>query len=100
MSRKKRLEERAVLDETARRITHCTDIQAKKCITPKKIYHAAAYIRLSVADSGKENGESLENQILMVTDYIRQCEDMILYQVYIDNGATGVHFSRTHAERY
>lgn len=53
----------------------------------------AQYIRLSVEDSHNK-GNSIENQKMILDDFIAQNGNMRLAGVYIDNGATGTSFHR------
>ena len=85
MARKKRLDVNEVLDRERAGF----EFQEKQ-----NIYHTAGYIRLSIEDSGKTGGYSLENQEKLVRDYIADQQDMRLYRLYIDNGATGTVFER------
>lgn len=85
MARKKRLDVNEVLD---REHAGC-GLQEKQ-----NIYQTAGYIRLSIEDSGKTDGYSLENQEKLVRDYIADQQDLRLYRLYIDNGATGTVFQR------
>ena len=85
MARKKRLDVNAVLEQ------ECAGFGLQE---EQSIYHTAGYIRLSVEDSGKTEGYSLENQEKLVKDFIADQQDMRLYRLYIDNGATGTVFER------
>ena len=85
MARKKRLDVNEVLD----RERAGYGLQEEQ-----NIYQTAGYIRLSIEDSGKTDGYSLENQEKLVRDYIADQQDMRLYRLYIDNGATGTVFQR------
>ena len=85
MARKKRLDVNAVLEQEHAGF----GLQEEQ-----SIYHTAGYIRLSVEDSGKTDGYSLENQEKLVKDFIAEQQDMQLYRLYIDNGATGTVFER------
>ena len=85
MARKKRLDVNEVLDRERAKI----EFQEEQ-----NIYHTAGYIRLSIEDSGKTDGYSLENQERLVRDYIADQQDMRLYRLYIDNGTTGTVFQR------
>lgn len=85
MARKKRLDVNAVLEQ------ECAGFGLQE---EQSIYHTAGYIRLSVEDSGKTDGYSLENQEKLVKDFIADQQDMRLYRLYIDNGATGTVFER------
>lgn len=85
MARKKRLD----VDEVLDRERAGYGLQEEQ-----NIYQTAGYIRLSIEDSGKTNGYSLENQEKLVRDYIADRQDLRLYRLYIDNGATGTVFER------
>lgn len=85
MARKKRLDVNAVLDRERAGF----GLQEEQ-----NIYQTAGYIRLSIEDSGKTDGYSLENQEKLVRDYIADQQDLRLYRLYIDNGATGTVFQR------
>lgn len=53
------------------------------------------YARLSVEDNGGDAGDSLQNQIEYLKEYVkRNGDDFQLEQVYLDNGATGTNFLR------
>ena len=58
------------------------------------IYQTAAYIRLSAEDSGKKDGYSLQNQEMLVLDYIGSHPELNLYREYVDNGFSGTCFDR------
>ena len=59
------------------------------------IYPTAIYARLSVENSGKDDGgAALENQIEVCREYIDSCPDLNLVKVYKDNGWTGTVMSR------
>ena len=85
MARKKRLDVNAVLEQERAGF----GLQEEQ-----NIYQTAGYIRLSIEDSGKTDGYSLENQEKLVRDYIADQQDLRLYRLYIDNGATGTVFQR------
>lgn len=60
---------------------------------PVKVYHAAAYVRLSVEDNGRTGDkESISMQQYMLERYIDAQPDMKLLGVYCDNGETGTDF--------
>lgn len=50
-------------------------------------------IRLSVEDN-KKRGCSVENQKLVLNDFLSDKPDFVVYDTYIDNGATGTNFHR------
>ena len=58
----------------------------------------AQYIRLSVEDSNNK-GNSIENQKLLLDDFIANNPNMKLYDTYIDNGATGTNYNRPEFQR-
>lgn len=64
----------------------------------EKKYSSAAYVRLSVEDSGKKGADTIEGQKKMLTDFISRHEDMELAGVWCDNGETGTNFARPQFE--
>ena len=60
---------------------------------PSLYVHVALYIRLSVEDN-KKRGCSVENQKLVLNDFLADKPDFVVYDTYIDNGATGTNFHR------
>ena len=58
---------------------------------PSLYVYVALYIRLSVEDN-KKRGCSVENQKLVLNDYLADKPDFIVYDTYIDNGLTGTNF--------
>lgn len=57
------------------------------------IIKAAQYIRLSVEDLHNK-GNSIENQQMIINDYIDTHDGFVLVGTYIDNGASGLNFER------
>ena len=73
-------------------------------LPPEKMYSVGIYARLSVDSEYKPNGqerknESIESQIEIANEFIRQRKDMIVYDRYIDIGRTGTNFEREGFER-
>ena len=60
---------------------------------PSLYVYVALYIRLSVEDN-KKRGCSVENQKLVLNDFLADKPDFVVYDTYIDNGATGTNFHR------
>lgn len=60
---------------------------------PSLYVYVALYIRLSVEDN-KKRGCSVENQKLVLHDFLADKPDFVIYDTYIDNGATGTNFHR------
>jgi DNA invertase Pin-like site-specific DNA recombinase len=61
-------------------------------------YLTAAYVRLSVEDSGKKGADTIEGQKKMLSDFISSHSDMELAGVWCDNGETGTNFARPQFE--
>lgn len=53
----------------------------------------ALYIRLSVEDN-KKRGHSIENQKLVLENFLAGRPEFVVYNTYVDNGATGINFHR------
>ena len=68
--------------------------------TPQaKEFQTAAYIRLSIEDSGKPGSDTIEGQKDLLLAYIERQDDLRLVEVYCDNGRTGTNFNRPDFER-
>lgn len=87
MARKKRLNTAAVLHNES-------VVKPKEDGKAASGYQAAAYVRLSLEDSGKQDGYSLQNQKDLLLSFIREHSDLQLYKMYVDNGFTGTNFQR------
>ena len=60
-----------------------------------EIFPTAIYARLSVENSGKDDGgASIANQIDVCKEYVRSCPYLQLVKVYQDNGYTGTNMHR------
>ena len=90
MARKKRLNADAIIGNQG----SCALGQDETKNHRGDIYQTAAYIRLSAEDSGKKDGYSLQNQEMLVLDYIGSHPELNLYREYVDNGFSGTCFDR------
>lgn len=68
-------------------------------MTNNLIFHVAEYIRLSREDGDKAESDSIKNQKKLITDFIKDREDFILYDTYIDDGFSGTNFNRPSFKR-
>lgn len=59
-----------------------------------RTFICGAYIRLSKEDGDKAESDSVANQKKLIQDYIRREEDLILHDLYIDDGFSGTDFDR------
>lgn len=62
-------------------------------------YSVAIYARLSVRDSGRDENDTMENQLSLLKNYVMQQSDLRLKDLYIDNGWTGTNFARPEFQR-
>jgi DNA invertase Pin-like site-specific DNA recombinase len=58
------------------------------------VWNTALYVRLSILDGGKKDGESILNQQAMLEQYAAEHPELTLKAVFVDNGETGVDFLR------
>ncbi len=65
----------------------------------RKTYKTAAYVRLSVEDSGKPGADTIEGQKALLTSFIESKSDMELVALFCDNGRTGTDFDRPQFEK-
>lgn len=71
-----------------------------QAVKAQKIYHAAAYGRLSIMETrDRKDSESLQTQMDYLYDYIAKHPDLELYDFYRDNGETGTNFERPEFQR-
>lgn len=87
MARKKRLNTTAVL--TAGSVV-ATTVDEEVSTG----YQTAAYVRLSMEDSGKIDGYSLQNQKDLLMSFINDHKELHLHKMYVDNGFSGTQFDR------
>lgn len=62
--------------------------------TREVVYDTALYVRLSIIDSGKKDGETILNQQELLEQYVAARPELTLKKVFVDNGETGVDFVR------
>ena len=65
----------------------------------QKKYRTAAYVRLSVEDSGKPGADTIEGQKNLLLRYIENDSSLTLYGLFCDNGRTGTDFERPEFEK-
>ena len=81
----------------ATRTPPATEESAKKFLPGR--YKTAIYTRLSVYDLGRDNSDTMENQIELLQYFVSQQADLSLTDIYIDNGWTGTNFTRPEFQR-
>ena len=57
-------------------------------------FYTGAYIRLSRADCDREESDSVANQKKLLADYIKKHKELLLYNMYVDDGYSGITFQR------
>lgn len=67
-----------------------SDSQNKKAET----LPTAAYIRLSIENSGHDTDDTIQTQIRLVESFVNSHEELSLVDTYIDNGVSGTKFER------
>ena len=65
----------------------------------QKQYRTAAYVRLSVEDSGKPGADTIEGQKNLLLRFIEDDPTLTLYGLFCDNGRTGTDFQRPEFEK-
>lgn len=68
-------------------------------VQAQKQYRAAAYVRLSVEDSGKPGADTIEGQKNLLLRFIEDDPTLTLYGLFCDNGRTGTDFDRPQFEK-
>lgn len=57
-------------------------------------FKAGCYVRLSKEDGDNKQSESIENQLLIIHQYLDRHSDLVLIDTYIDDGYTGMNYDR------
>ena len=76
----------------ARKSRKNIEVAVETCVTAKT-YNAGAYVRLSAVDR-KQKGDSIENQQAIIAAFCEEHPDIIIREIYIDNGLSGQTFER------
>ena len=63
-----------------------------------KEYLVAIYIRLSKEDDNLGESESIQNQKILLTNYVKE-KGYTLVDIYVDDGFTGTNFDRPNFKR-
>lgn len=63
-------------------------------VLKKQIFSTALYVRLSREDNLKGDSYSIENQILLLKEYVANHSELQVFKIYIDNGFSGTNFMR------
>ncbi len=73
--------------------------QALAKIKSNMIFKVAMYIRLSREDGDKEESSSVTNQRNIITRFIKENDNFIIVDEYVDDGYTGTNFNRPAFQR-
>ncbi len=74
------------------------NIASKPTAQAAMYIRTAMYVRLSVEDNS-HRGNSIENQQLVLNDYLADKPEFKVYDTYIDNGLSGTNFNRPSFQR-
>ena len=69
-------------------------VKKRKQSGKNKIWQAALYLLLSREDGDKEESDSVVNQKELLTQFISLEPDVVVYDVYVDDGWSGTNFDR------
>lgn len=93
MARKSRRKNNQINNEGQNKIT-AVQVIKDELVEKPAVLATAAYIRLSVENSGHETDDSIKTQIALVESFIKSKKDLILTDTYVDNGFSGTRFDR------
>ena len=68
-------------------------------LSAKDLWQVGIYVRLSVLDNGKTEGDSLESQTKILEQFVANHPELYYVDLYQDNGFTGTTFLRPSWER-
>lgn len=65
-----------------------------------EVWKAALYMRLSREDGDdKEESNSISNQKLLLNEFVKSSEEIVISDIYVDDGYTGTNFDRPDFQR-
>ena len=73
--------------------------QENNSVQEAKIYQTALYARISSEECHRNEGYTIDNQIILLKDYISGKGDMELFDIYADDGVSGIRFDRPEFNR-
>ena len=65
----------------------------KKNMKEPVLDHVAGYIRLSREDGDKAESDSIINQKKLISAYLKEKKEFLLYDTYVDDGYSGTNFN-------
>lgn len=80
----------------ARKSRYVAEVKEEKKTT---MLLAGVYARLSIEDEDDEEQNSIGNQKKIALDYLKDKDDIAVTEYYVDNGYTGMNFSRPDFQR-
>ena len=80
----------------ARKSRYVAEVKEKK---KTAMLLAGVYTRLSIEDEDDEEQNSIGNQKKIALDYLKDKDDIAVTEYYVDNGYTGMNFSRPDFQR-
>ena len=80
----------------ARKSRYVTEVKEEK---KTAMLLAGVYARLSIEDEDDEEQNSIGNQKKIALDYLKDKDDIAVTEYYVDNGYTGMNFSRPDFQR-
>lgn len=78
----------------SRKQTIATHLEAPVPVAEYKIYRTALYARLSADEHCRAEGTTIENQLYLLRDYVKDKPYLQVVDEYYDDGVTGTKFDR------
>jgi len=69
-------------------------LATKEQVSVGAVYRTAIYARLSIEDSRDKESDSIDNQVYLIQEYIRERPYLTYCATFTDNGETGTNFNR------
>lgn len=64
-----------------------------------KVYRAGLYARISVETERKREADTIGNQLQLLKDYVSECSDLTVFDIYSDDDISGTDFIRPEFSR-
>lgn len=83
----------------SRKQTTISQVQTPVSVTDSKVYRTALYARLSADEHCRAEGTTIENQLYLLREYVKDKPYLQVVDEYYDDGVTGTKFDRPYFNR-
>lgn len=78
----------------SRKLTNVAQVEVVTAVAEHKVYNTALYARLSADEHCRAEGTTIENQLYLLREYVKDKPYLQVAGEYYDDGVTGTKFDR------